>query len=311
MPAAPVEATLRVVTADGKGMPMTRQDSPPPAARRSKGQKKTAKKEAVVPALYRVAPDVRDSQDSLAALWPDQVTGATPRSTARPILSNQQTFGPREGQTVAMKHLAAPVAQRPRSSFAYRVALRDGSEAVQHPWLDHFPDFTLVLDILHAAEYVWDAAHARWGEPSPDRHAWLKQALTWRLTDPLDPLLLHLETPIPDLAASRQDVLTHVSAYFRRNRPFMEYPCYWMLGWPIGTGVVEGACAHLVKDRFEQSGMQWSFPGAQALLDRRSVAFNGDWDDFQRFRRQQMHLERYHTPYPSALPDILALEAAA
>jgi hypothetical protein len=109
----------------------------------------------------------------------------------------------------------------------------------------------------------------------------------------------------------REGGLAPVSAYFRRNRPFMDYQRYLALSWPIGTGVVEGACGHLVKDRFEQSGLQWSFAGAQSLLDLRSVAFNGDWDDFQQFRRRQVHQERYHTPYPDALPDIMVLEAAA
>ena len=310
VPAAPAQDTILVVTADGKGIPMTRQDSPPPTARRGKGQPKTAKKEAVVTALYSVAPYVRDSQDILAALLPDQVSQPTPPA-ARPDLSHKQTFGTLEGKTAAMNQLAAHVARRGPNAFAYRVALSDGAVALQQHLLDHFPDFTLVLDIIHVTEYVWDAANARWGETSPDRHAWVKQALTWLLTDQLDVLLHDLETPIPDLPASRQTVLTRVSAYFRRNRPFMDYQRYLTLGWPIGTGVVEGACGHLVKDRFEQSGMQWSFAGAQSLLDLRSVAFNSDWDDFHRFRRRQVHHERYHLPYPDALPDIVALEAAA
>ena len=307
---APVQDTILVVTADGKGIPMTRQDSPPPADRRGKGQPKTAKKEAVVTAVYSVAPYGRDSLAILAALLPEQVSQPTP-PTERPALSHKQTFGTLEGKTAAMNQLASQVVRRDPTAFAYRVALSDGAVALQQHLLDHFPDFTLVLDIIHVAEYVWDAANARWGETAPDRHAWVKQALTWLLTDQLDALLRDLETPIPELPASRQAVLTHVSAYFRRNRPFMDYQRYLALGWPIGTGVVEGACGHLVKDRFEQSGMQWSFAGAQSLLDLRSVAFNGDWDDFQRFRRRLVHQERYHTPYPNALPDIVALEAAA
>lgn len=310
VPAAPAQDTILVATADGKGIPMTRQDSPPPTARRSKGQPKTAKKEAIVTALYSVAPHRRDSQAIIAALLPDQADEAKP-AAARPRPSTKQTFGTLEGKTAAMNQLAAQVARRAPHTFPARVTLSDGSVALQQHLLDHFPDFTLILDIIHVTEYVWDAANARWGETSPDRHAWVKQALTWLLTDQLDALLHDLETPIPELPASRQAVLTHVSAYLRRNRPFMDYQRYLALGWPIGTGVVEGACGHLVKDRFEQAGMQWSFAGAQALLDLRSVAFNGDWDDFQRFRRQQSHHERYHTPYPDTLPDIMALEAAA
>jgi hypothetical protein len=57
--------------------------------------------------------------------------------------------------------------------------------------------------------------------------------------------------------------------------------------------------------------MRWSVPGAQTMLLLRAVALNGDWLDFQHFRRQQTHLERYHTPYPEARPDIFSLEAAA
>jgi hypothetical protein len=310
VPAAPAQDTILVVTADGKGIPMTRADSPPPAARRGKGQPKTAKKEAIVTAVYSVAPYGRDSQDILAALLPDQTPQPRPPSV-RPALSTKQTFGTLEGKTAAMHQLAIQVARRDPAAFAYRVALSDGSVALQQQLLDHFPDFTLVLDIIHVTEYVWDAANARWGETSPDRHAWVKQALTWLLTDQLDALLRDLETPLPDLPASRQAVLAHVSVYFRRNRPFMDYQRYLALGWPIGTGVVEGACGHLVKDRFEQSGMHWSFAGAQSLLDLRSVAFNADWHDFQRFRRRLVHQERYDTPYPDALPDIVALEAAA
>jgi hypothetical protein len=148
---APAQDTVLVVTADGKGIPMTRQDSPPPADRRGKGQPKTAKKEAVVTALYSVAPYVRDSQAILAALLPEQVPQPTP-PTARPALSHKQTFGTLEGKTVAMNQLAIPVARRDPTAFPYRVALSDGAVALQQPLLDHFPDFTLVLDIIHVTE---------------------------------------------------------------------------------------------------------------------------------------------------------------
>src|SRR5258708_38802170 len=70
---APVETedSILVVTADGKGIPMTRADSPPVQARRSKGQKKTAKKEAIVTAVYNVAPYIRDRQALIDALLPE------------------------------------------------------------------------------------------------------------------------------------------------------------------------------------------------------------------------------------------------
>lgn len=306
----PAQDSILVATADGKGMPMTRQDSPPIQARRGKGNKKTAKKEAIVTALYSVTPYVRDSQDILQALLPDAFD--TPRpSTKRPRPSGKQTFGTLDGKTAALSHLAQQVAQRDTSQFVYRVALTDGADALQQQMLTHLPDFILVLDIIHVTEYLWDAATVRWGETAPERLPWMAQALTWLLEDHLDDLLNLLDAQAPDLTPTQQTTLARVSAYLRRNQPFMDYQRYLALGWPIGTGVVEGACRHLVKDRFEQAGMRWSLPGAQTMLDLRTVAFNGDWQAFQRFRREQSHRERYATPYPDSLPDILALEAAA
>jgi hypothetical protein len=306
---APAQDSILVATADGKGIPMTRQDSPPLQARRTKGQKKTAKKEAVVTALYTVAPYVRDSASILAALLPDQAKHPKP-TEVRPAPSHKQTFGTLEGKTAALSHLAQQVARRDSPECVHRVALTDGAEALQQQVLDHLPDFTLVLDIIHVTEHLWDAANARWGETSPERLPWIHQALTWLLEDQLDALLLDLQAQACGLAVARQ-TLVHVGAYLRRNRPFMDYQRYLALGWPIGTGVIEGACRHLVKDRFEQAGMRWSKAGAQSLLDLRSVAFNDDWDDFHRFRRQQSHQEHYDFPYPASLPDIVALEAAA
>jgi Uncharacterised protein family (UPF0236) len=307
---APQTDSILVVSADGKGIPMTRADSPPLQARRSKGQKKTAKKEAVVTAVYSVRPYKRDSASILAALLPDQTEEAKP-TAPRPLPSHKQTFGTMEGKTAALSHLAQQVARRDSPQFVHHVALTDGSAALQQQVQDQFPAFTLVLDIIHVTEHLWEAANARWGETSPERLPWIRQALRWLLEDQLDTLLLDLHAQARDLSPDKHEVLAQLSAYLRRNRPFMDYQRYLALGWPIGSGVIEGACRHLVKDRFEQAGMRWSKAGAQSLLDLRSLALNDDWDDFHRFRPQPSHPERYDFPYPDTLPDIVALEGAA
>jgi hypothetical protein len=81
------------------------------------------------------------------------------------------------------------------------------------------------------------------------------------------------------------------------------------------TYIIARDSRHLVKDRFEQSGMHWSRAGADALLRLRAVSLNGDWTDFQRFRRQQVHVTRYGSPYPNPVlgcsPEPLILEMAA
>ncbi len=74
----------------------------------------------------------------------------------------------------------------------------------------------------------------------------------------------------------------------------MRYDYYLAFGYPIGSGVVEGACRHLVKDRMEGTGMRWRTEGAQAMLDLRAVFLNDDWEAFQDHRIQ----ENVHKLYP-------------
>jgi hypothetical protein len=92
----------------------------------------------------------------------------------------------------------------------------------------------------------------------------------------------------------------------------MCYDEYLARGWPIGTGVVEGACGHLVKDRMEQSGMRWTKAGAQAVLDLRAVRLNGHWDAYGQFHRRQQHERLYGRSAPAPeLAETRALEWAA
>jgi len=64
----------------------------------------------------------------------------------------------------------------------------------------------------------------------------------------------------------------------------MRYDQYLDLGCPVATGVIEGACRHVIKDRMERAGMRWKLPGAQAMLNLRTIYTNGDWTAFQDFR---------------------------
>ena len=73
----------------------------------------------------------------------------------------------------------------------------------------------------------------------------------------------------------------------RRNRPYRHDDAYLAQGWPIGTGVIDGACWHLVNDRREPSGRRWTQTGAQAVLDLRAVRLNGPWEAYWPFHRHQ------------------------
>ena len=310
--------TILVVTADGKGIPMTRKDSPPPSARRGKGKNKTATKEAIITAGYTIAPYVRTSESIIQALLggATDFKGPKPVST-RPKPSGKQTFGTLDGKAAALKHLAQVLKHRDTLTIAHRVALTDGSIALQRRTLEPFPEHTLILDIIHAVEYLWKAANALLGETNPDRLSWMNDALHCLLENDLNHLLNHLEyqRDAVGLPAGKRKTLNTVANYLRRNRSYMDYQQYLAKGYPIGTGVIEGACRHLVKDRFEQAGMRWSRKGAEEMLKLRAVYLNGDWEHFHQFRREQAHIKRYDTPHPAHAfehsPEPFGLEIAA
>ena len=83
--------------------------------------------------------------------------------------------------------------------------------------------------------------------------------------------------------------------YFTKNRDRMRYDEYLRRGYPIASGVIEGACRHLVKDRLERTGMSWTPTGAQALLHLRAIATSQQWEAYTQYRaeRETEHLYPY------------------
>lgn len=306
-PAPGAEDSILVVSADGKGIPMNRDNSPPPQARRGKGTKKTAKKEATVTAVYTISPFARTADDIIAALLPGDPASLPP--LARPKPTGKQIFGTLAGKEAAFEHLVQQVFKRDAAQLTNHIALTDGSRALQLKVEAYLPDFTLILDIIHVSEYLWETANVLLGEAHPQRGMWVEDALRCLLEDDHETLFKHLDyqRSAPSLSQSKVKILTKVLNYLRRNQPYMNYQHYLFLGWPIGTGVIEGACRHLIKDRFEQAGMRWSVAGAQAMLDLRTVHLNDDWDDFQRFRRQYVHRQRYGSLHPMSRSEVVAL----
>ena len=301
-------ASILVVQADGKGVPMTTTRLEQPV-RLGKGQKRGTKKEAVVTCLYSVAPYMRTAEEVAAALLHEGDPKAA-RSRPKPIGKEQHAT--LAGKATACRNLAERAAQRDGVHIQHRVALTDGAEALQDQVQGHFPGYTLILDILHATEYLWDAANALLGESNPKRTNWLRPKLVQLLEGKTAEVIrsLQAEAAASTCSLSQRKALERTIGYYRRNQPFMHYNHYLAQGWPIGTGVVEGACGHLVKDRLEKAGMRWTVEGAQAILDLRAVRLNGDWEAYWHFHRQQQHQRLYSTP-STTLPEETFFRQAA
>jgi hypothetical protein len=91
----------------------------------------------------------------------------------------------------------------------------------------------------------------------------------------------------PTSTATQRQVVQRTVGSYQRNWPCMRSHEYLAWGWPIGTGVVEGACGHLVNDQMEQSGLRWTPVGAQAVLDLRAVRLKGPWEAYGPCYRHQ------------------------
>ena len=101
---------------------------------------------------------------------------------------------------------------------------------------------------------------------------------------------LHLEP-------SQREGADRCADYLLAKRPYLDYPTALTTGSPIATGVIEGACRHLVKDRMDITGARWGLAGAEAILTLRALITNGDFDQYWTFHLAQehrrVHAERY------------------
>jgi len=168
------------------------------------------------------------------------------------------------------------------------------------------------LDFIHANEYLWKVANALFGETNDHRFEWMRSHTLQLLsgqTQLLSAEFRSLATQ-PKISQSKRTQLLKTANYFERNLPFMDYPTYLSNGYPIASGVIEGACRHFVKDRCELSGMRWTQVGAENLLRLRAVAENGDWDAYHIYRKQQRHRRLYGSSVSKPEPvEVQALDS--
>lgn len=224
---------------------------------------------------------------------------------------NKHLWATLDGKDAALSRLAKQVQPRLGAHIRFKIALCDGCPSLQARIAQYFPDFIRVLDFIHANEYLWKVANALFGETNEQRFVWMKTHTRQLLSGKTKRLIAEFRSLAkqPKIRKSKRTPLLTTANYFERNLPFMDYPTYLSNGWPIASGVIEGACRHLVKDRCELSGMRWSQSGAENLLRLRAVAENHDWDDYHTYRKLQRHA-RLYGPLPVSLEPVEAQSLA-
>jgi len=304
-PPAREEGSILVLTADGKGVPMRRdaeRDPPAIRGRRKKGEKANKKRMACVGGVYTIDPFVRSPDDVVEEVLRDACKPHRPEPCHKQLraeLTREIAGEEVNGKDRIFSWFAEQVKIRNPRGCKPVVCVMDGERALWKKLTALILGVVCILDIFHVLERLWQAAHCFHPEGSDEAQAFVSDRLRRLLRGEVGYVIGGLKQMATKqrLKGSKAKQLRAAIGYLERNRRFMKYDEYLAAGFPIGSGVAEGACRHLVKDRMELTGMRWRVPGAQAMLDLRAVYLNGDWEAFQQYRIKQERRQLY--PYRS------------
>jgi hypothetical protein len=288
------EAEYLVATEDNKGVPMVRPPAEQPVgAHRKKGEKANKKQMACIGCVYSVDPHVRTPEELVAILFrdPDRPQAQAPKAKQKRYWAElTRPIGDIivRGQDLVFAHLSDEIEQRRRPEQVL-VHLCDGQKSLETDRQDYLPTDAQtvdILDLMHVIPRLWAAAHVFHREGSEEARAFVRERMLRVLSGEVASVvhgLRYLGT-VRELKSANRTRLRKACDFLKANEYRMRYDEYLKAGYPIATGVIEGACRHVIKDRMERAGMRWQVPGAQAMLQLRAVSASGDWELFQRFR---------------------------
>jgi hypothetical protein len=294
------DAELLVVTADGKGVPMrqslnerkhekygSKRYEPQnttgvekTAKRRTAGANKSTKQTAYVGAVYSIVPFVRDADDVLNELNRQERQADRPRPMHKRLsLEMTQVHDElQEGPQQLFASLATEV--ETRAGDRQVICLMDGQRSLWFRQRESLPNAIPILDLFHATEYLWEAAYCFEAKGSVQAEKIVNRYLGMLLQGKVKNVIGALKRRKTTLTGNRLITIIKVIRYYTTNQDHMKYDQYLQAGYPIGSGVIEGACRHLVKDRMERSGMRWTTEGATNVLKLRATYVNNHWDQF-------------------------------
>jgi hypothetical protein len=253
---------------------------------------------ACVGAVYSIEPFVRKADDILDEVLREERAGDRPEPQHKHVWAEMtRQVG---GETVNAKEalfarLGAESAARNSSHPRPIACLLDGERALWDMQREHFPDAVGILDLFHVLERLWAVAHCSHKEGSDGARQYVEERLRDLLQGRVGYVIAGLRRRLNGgkLSGPKRQVVRSAVEYLANNREPMRYDEYLAKGYPIGSGVAEGACRHLVKDRLEQTGMRWTVDGAQAMLHTRALYLNDQWGEFLEYRVEKEQTRLY------------------
>ena len=299
-----------VLSCDGKGVVMRPESLRPETAaaaarsenrlktRLSKGEKANRKRMAEVGAVYTVAPQARTPEQVMARSGEDDAAAKAPKAANKWLIASVV-----DDAKEVIADVFEEASRRDPDKACDWVALVDGNchqiDRIESEAKARGIEVPIVVDLVHVLEYLWKAAWSFHAEGDPAAEEWVQdQALeVLRGKATIVAAAIRRKATALGLDASARKNADTCADYLLAKAPYLDYPRALTNGWPIATGVIEGACRHLVKDRIDITGARWGAEGAEAVLKLRAVRSNGDFEHYWRYHldreRQRVHRSRY------------------
>jgi len=310
--------SILVVSADGKGVVMlpedlreatrkaAQQNSRKLDKRLTKGEKRNRKRMATVAVVYTVAPFVRRPEDIVRSLAPRNERAPTADPEPKP--EHKRVWASLEKHPEAVLQEAFREARtRDPERVKNWVALVDGNPTQIEIFEDlaalHDIKLTIIVDIMHVAEYVWDASLAFFAEDSRERETWVGEHLLEVLRGKASLVAggIRRSGTRQRVRGKGRKLVDKCADYLIKYKRYLRYDQYLDRGFPIATGVVEGACRHLVCDRMDV-GARWSLAGAEAVLRLRALRSSGHFDEYWAYHEQQEYRRNHADRYAGGEP---------
>ena len=282
------EEDFTVVSFDEKGVPMIKKEAAEIIARPGKGEKKQKKKEALVGVKYTVNANIRTAEQVATNLvFPDKKDAKQSDQTPR-AQKIRYTASVEKPKKEVMNEFFEHVKDENFTADNPLVCVMDGALSLWHIFDKIFINIkhiVRILDIIHVLEYIWLIAHVKFEEGDDKCKEYVYKKLLLILQGKVASYIMELQKEMLEgkWTKSQTEKFEKVIKYFKNHKQYMKYDQYLSQGYPIGSGIVESACSHVVKDRMEMSGARWGIEGAESILRLRSVSKSSDWDGYWKF----------------------------
>jgi hypothetical protein len=275
--------------------------------RLTKGEKRGSKRMATVATVYGIERHVRSPEEVFPLPGPRQKPSA-----ARPRPVDKRVWASIEGEmTEVVDAMYREASSRDPEHRREWVVLVDGQKSqlrlVRRKARQYGVQIEPIVDIIHVLEYVWKAGMALEGEGTGEAETWVLERMQLILSGraPFVAAGMRRSATRRELRSNKRKPVDTCADYLLKYKRFLRYDQYLAQGYPIATGVVEGACRHLVNIRMNRSGARWSLSGAEAVLRLRALVKSGDFDDYWKFHEAQEQERTHFAKYADARLPVL------